>query len=154
MTATYSLFLVAALAPTGNANFRPYAACRTEARAAHTGACTWRSGSLSAFNGWYSTRIGFRHGRPQGVAILQPGTSEPSSFIPTQARGIALHIADGSSIDGDYLVCGLRPVINPYDRESKLDVACLAGAKRLHAGSIAWAFSVPPAHPRNLRRTR
>ena len=148
-----SAFLIAvALATTGNSDQKTYVACRMEARAAHHGGCIWRSGSLSAGNGYYSTRIAFRQGRPGGVVIIQPGVSGPSEWFPAQAKGLPLHIADMSAIDGDYLVCALKPRPNPYDLKSKLDAACLAGAKNLRPGSIAWAFSDAGAAKPKRRR--
>lgn len=152
MTINPAFLLAVALATTGNSDQKTYAVCRTEARIVHYGGCTWRSGSMSAGNGYYSTRIAFRHGRPGGVVIIQPGVSGPSEWFPAQAKGIPLHIADMSAIDGEYLVCALKPRPNPYDLNSKLDAACLAGAKNLRAGSIAWAFSDAPAARRKPRR--
>ena len=152
MTINPVFLLAVALATTGNSDQKTYVACRTEARVVHYGGCMWRSGSLSAGMGSYSTRIAFRHGRPGGVVIVQPGVSGPSEWIPAQARAIPLHVADMSAIDGEYLVCALGPRPNPYDLKSKLDTACLAGAKHLRAGSIAWSFSDAPATRRKPAR--
>lgn len=142
MNVITAILLVAALATTGDSDRKAYAACRLEARVVHYGGCVWRSGSLSAGNGYYSTRIAFRHGRPGGVVIIQPGVSE--EWLPSQARAIPLHTADMSAIDGEYLVCALKPRPNPYELGSKLDTACLAGTKHLRSGSIAWTFSDAP----------
>lgn len=153
MTTVPAFLLAAALATTaGGSDLKTYAACRTAAQAARSGGCTWRSGSLFAVNGWYSTRIAFRVGRPGGVVIYQPGVSEPSEFIPAQAQAIPLHIADMSAIDGDYLVCALRPRPSPYDVTAKLDAACLAGAKHLRAGTVDWTLSNAPKVRRPRRR--
>lgn len=149
----FSLFLFVATFATGaNSHFNAYAACRTEARALRSGGCTWRSGSLFAVNGWYSTRIAFRAGRPGGIVIYQPGVSGHTEFVPSQVHAIELHIGDLSAVDGDYLVCPLRSVPDPTDHKGKLYVACLAGAKHLRAGTVAWAFSETPTGQRRHSR--
>ena len=141
MTLIPAILLAAALSTTGDTDQKAYLACQAKTRVVHYGGCMWRSGSLFAGMGFYSTRIAFRYGRPGGVVIIQPGVSGPSEWIPAQAQAIPLHVADMSAIDGEYLVCALGPRSNPYDLKSKLDTACLAGAKHLHSGSIAWSFS-------------
>ncbi|WP_144033601.1 hypothetical protein [Sphingomonas guangdongensis] len=153
MTAISALLLAAIVATTPASDSKPFAACRTAADAVHKEGCTWRSGSLFAVNGWYSTRIAFRDGRPGAYVIYQPGAPEPSEFIPMQARAVPLHIGDMSAIDGDYLVCPLAPRPDPTDPTENLETACLAGAKHLRAGTVAWAFSEASGAGR-VRRSR
>ena len=152
MTIATALLLAAALATGASNDLRPYAACRKASHAVHSGGCAWRSGSLFAVNGWYSTRVAFRMGRPGGVVIYQPGVLGPSEFIPAQARKIDIHVGDMSAVDGDYLVCSLRPLSDPSDPAKTLDTACLAGAKRLRVGTVAWAFSEAPTINRKRGR--
>jgi len=141
MSLASALVIAAALTAGAGNDLKAYAACRTESRVARSGGCAWRSGSLFATNGWYSTRVVFRAGHPKEVVIYQPGVSGPSEFIPAEAEKMGLHVADLSAIDGDYLVCALRPLADPSDPKAKLDTACLAGAKHLRTGTIVWVFS-------------